>query len=74
MAFQGPDRIRWPWRFDQFSFSNLVRADGNAGGTKLNHEDEQVQGFGDRMCRERVIFYGHILAVDIHNTRRHRAC
>jgi hypothetical protein len=25
------------------------------------------------MCRERVIFYGHILEVDIHDTRRHGA-
>jgi len=36
-------------------------------------KDEQVQRFGNRMCRERVIFYGHILEVDIHNTRRHGA-
>ena len=73
MAFQGPDRSRWPPRFDQFGFPNLGGADGNAGETKLNHKDEQVQRFGNRMCRERVIFYGHILEVDIHNTRRHGA-
>ena len=46
---------------------------GDAGETKLNHKGEQVQRFGNRMCRERVIFYGHILEVDIHDTRRHGA-